>query len=154
MALGHSIEGRFPFLDHRVVDAAFNYPDDFKLYGLSQKHLLREAFRDKIPTSVINRPKRPYMAPDLASFIRNGQPTERTAHFLSEQSINDVGLFDPKYVKRFLYKFTRNASEEVGYRDNMLVTFILSAQMAAYWAKNPKKVRLDETKRRVRLVEY
>jgi asparagine synthase (glutamine-hydrolysing) len=153
MALGHSIEGRYPFLDHRVVDTVFHYPDQYKLNGFSQKHLLREAFRDKIPQSVIDRPKRPYMAPDLIAFFRNGKLTERAAHFLSEETVKNFGIFDPKYVRRFIGKFERKMPEEIGYRDNMLLTFLLSAQMAAHWAKNPRKEPLQEDKRRVYINE-
>jgi asparagine synthase (glutamine-hydrolysing) len=154
MALGHGIEGRYPFLDHRVVEAVFHYPDQFKLDGFSQKHLLREAFRGKIPTSVLDRPKRPYTAPDLISFFRDGQLTEWARHFLSDDVVNDVGLFSTKHVNRFIRKFERRIPDEIGYRDNMIVTFILSAQIAAHWAKHPKKMTLDENLRRVEIVDY
>jgi hypothetical protein len=33
--------------------------------------------------------------------------------------------------------------EEIGYRDNMTFTFILSCQMANYWTRNPKVVSND-----------
>lgn len=154
MALGHSIEGRYPFLDHRVVDTAFHYPDDFKLNGFSQKHLLKEAFRGKIPESVLDRPKRPYMAPDLVSFFKDGKLTPRAQQFLDPSMIEDYGLFDTKYVSRFVKKFERGIPEEIGYRDNMIITFILSSQVSKYWAKNPKKICLDASMRTVRLVDY
>lgn len=154
MSLGHSVEGRYPFLDHRVVEAAFGYPDDFKLQGFSQKHLLREAFRGKVPEEILDRPKRPYMAPDLKAFFRNGRLTPMAAEFLSEDSITRAGLFDWTAVNRFLRKFENRFPEEIGYRDNMVIVFLLSAQIARHWAHHPRAPRLDPTLRTVTLSDY
>ena len=154
MALAHSIEGRYPFLDHNLVDNVFYYPDHFKLWGFSQKHILREAFRGKVPSSVIDRAKRPYMAPDLVSFFKDGKLTEIAAHFLSEKMINEYGLFDPKFTARFIRKFEGELPKEIGYRDNMILTFLLSAQVATHWARNPRKFKLDKTLRTVNYIDY
>jgi len=154
MSLGHGIEGRYPFLDHRVVEAAFSYPDDFKLKGFSQKHVLREAFRGKVPNEILDRPKHPYNAPDLKAFFRNGVLTERARHFLSEKVVSDYGLFDTKMVARFLRKFEGKIPDQVGYRDNMIMIFMLSAQIAQFWARSPKTIYLDPALKRVSLCDY
>ena len=41
MLMGHSIEGRFPFLDYRVAELAARLPDRMRLRGLEEKHVLR-----------------------------------------------------------------------------------------------------------------
>jgi asparagine synthase (glutamine-hydrolysing) len=153
MAMAHSVEGRFPFLDHRLVDWAFHLPDRFKLRGMESKHLLKEAFRNTLPDMIVNRPKQPYMAPDLISFIRNGRPTDQAGYFLESNRIKDYGIFDPRMVERLLLKLKRRKTSEIGYRDNMLITFILSAQMAEYWIRNPKKSALSDNNRTVRDLE-
>jgi asparagine synthase (glutamine-hydrolysing) len=153
MAMAHSIEGRFPFLDHRLVDWAFHLPDKFKLHNMESKFLLKETFREDLPQSIVNRPKRPYMAPDLKSFIREGVPTEIAASFLNNDKIKEYGIFDEKMVARMLFKHQRRQSPEIGYRDNMLISFILSAQMVEYWIRNPRVVSLAEDKMRIRIVE-
>ena len=139
MSMAHSVEGRYPFLDHRLVDYVFNLPDHYKLKGFSQKYLLTDTFKDIIPEGICNRPKRPYMAPDLKSFFQSGSLGEQAMHFLSDKMIDAYGIFNPAYVKRFLKKFTGHELKNIGYRDNMLITFMLSTQMACYWAENPKK---------------
>ena len=154
MSLGHSVEGRYPFLDHRVVEAAFGYPDDFKLHGFEQKHLLREAFRGKVPEEILDRPKRPYMAPDLKAFFRQGRLTPMASEHLSEAAIARTGLFDPSAVGRFLRKFENRFPEEIGYRDNMIIVFLLSAQIAHHWARHPRSPRLDPARRTVALSDY
>ena len=154
MSMSNSIEGRYPFLDHRVVEAVFNYPDDFKLRGFSQKHILCEAFRGKVPTEILDRPKRPYMAPDLKAFYSNGVLTERARHFLSDEMISDYGMFDTRRIKRFLNKFEKGFPDDIGYRDNMIMVYLLSSQMAQYWARTPKETPLDHNLRAVSLSDY
>ncbi len=154
MSLAHSVEGRYPFLDHRIVEKTFYYKDSFKLHGLSQKHLLKKTFADKIPGSIINRPKLPYQAPDLKSFFRNGKPTKNTEHFLSKEMINKYEIFNEKFVARLLHKFKNKTPEQVGYRDNMIITFILSAQIVKYWIDNPQIHTLNSSTKNVEIIDY
>jgi asparagine synthase (glutamine-hydrolysing) len=153
MALGHGIEGRFPFLDHRIVEQTFSWPDSYKLNGFSQKHILRSAFRGLIPASIIDRPKLPYQAPDLRAFIRDGKPVPLVEQFLSPEMIREYGVFDERFTARFLRRFTERSSHQVGYRDNMTLVFLLSAQIALYWARNPLQTSLDERQRIVDITE-
>jgi asparagine synthase (glutamine-hydrolysing) len=153
MALGHGIEGRFPFLDHRIVEQTFSWPDSYKLNGFSQKHILRSAFRGLIPASIIDRPKLPYQAPDLRAFIRNGKPVPLVEQYLSPEMIREYGVFDERFTARFLRRFSERSSHQVGYRDNMTLVFLLSAQIALYWARNPHQTSLDERKRIVDITE-
>ncbi len=64
-----SLEARVPFLDPRIVDWAAGLPDAQRIRGGSTKHVLREAFRDRLPESVLARPKRGFDLP-LAAWIR------------------------------------------------------------------------------------
>jgi len=154
MSLAHSIEGRYPFLDHRIVDSLFYIDGEYKMKGLSQKHLLRDSFAGSIPDSIINRPKKPYISPDLSSFFRDGKPTENTCFFLNDTIIKDYGIWDPKYVSRFLNKFRNGVPENVGYRDNMLICFMLSTQIIQYWINNPIKYQLKEKDFKIKINNY
>jgi asparagine synthase (glutamine-hydrolysing) len=153
MSLGHGIEGRFPFLDHRLVERAFSWPDSYKLNGFSQKHILRSAFRGLIPESIIDRAKLPYQAPDLRAFIRNGKPVPLVEQYLSPEMIREYRIFDERYVARFLRRFSERPPDKIGYRDNMTLVFILSAQIALYWARNPRQTFLDERLRTIDIME-
>lgn len=154
MALGHSIEGRYPFLDHNLIEYAFSLPDEFKLNGFNEKYILKQAFDREIPTEIINRPKRPYVAPDVAAFFVNNNMTDMAAELLSPEKINAFGCFNEKMVKRFLNKFRNGIPEHVGYRDNMIFTFLLSTQCCAYWIKQPRINDLDYSKCKVEIFEY
>jgi asparagine synthase (glutamine-hydrolysing) len=153
MSMAHSVEGRYPFLDHRLVEKAFSYPDNYKLKGFSQKHILRDAFRDVLPASIIDRPKQPYQAPDLKSFFTEGRLTDKAALYLSDEAVENAGIFDKKYVNRLINKFSRRMPEQIGYRDNMLITFILSTQTISQFMNNPREERLDESLKRVEIYE-
>ena len=154
MSMAHSVEGRYPFLDHRVVDMLFTMNEEYKLKGFNQKYILKNSYQNQIPSSIINRPKRPYMAPDLRSFIVNGKPTDNTAFFLSEDLLRDYQIFNPKWVHRFLKKFSDGIPESIGYRDNMIITFILSTQIANYWMKHPKQSSLSDNLLVVKIIDY
>jgi asparagine synthase (glutamine-hydrolysing) len=154
MSLAHGVEGRYPFLDHRLVERVFSYPDDFKLNGFSQKYLLRQSFSREIPASILNRPKQPYMAPDLKSFFRNGRPTQECAYLLSENMTKEAGVFDPRFLNRLLQKIETQKPETIGYRDNMIVTFVLSTHAAYHWIKNKKALPLDERLKKVEINGY
>lgn len=67
MEMSHSIEGRLPFLDHKLVEYASRLPCVLKINEeLTQKYILREATRPVIPERVYRRQKHPFMAPPAA----------------------------------------------------------------------------------------
>lgn len=154
MSLANSIEGRYPFLDHRVVDMLFGMNENFKLNGFNQKYILKKSYEKNIPGSIINRPKRPYMAPDLKSFFVNGKLTDNASFFLSEDLLNSYGTFNPKWVHRFISKYKDGINGNIGYRDNMIITFILTAQIANYWMRHPRKNELSEENLTVSINDY
>ncbi|MGH7554978.1 MAG: asparagine synthase (glutamine-hydrolyzing), partial [Longimicrobiales bacterium] len=64
VSMAHAVEGRFPFLDHRVVEFAARIPPQLKIRGLREKHILRESAKRLLPKEIVNRTKQPYRAPD------------------------------------------------------------------------------------------
>ncbi len=57
ISMAHSLEVRPPFLDPRIVDFAAGLPERFKLRGSNSKYVLRRLMKDKLPRSVLQRPK-------------------------------------------------------------------------------------------------
>ncbi|QDT93140.1 asparagine synthase (glutamine-hydrolyzing) [Gimesia algae] len=130
MAMGNSIEGRFPFLDYRVVEFAARIPVRFKMNGLNEKFLLKHAMRDLIPDSIRKRPKQPYRAPDAHSFIDTQKQSPRfeyVNHLLSAEKLQENGLFQPEAVQRLVKKIEQGRA--IGTRDNMALVGILSTQL-------------------------
>ena len=63
MEMAHSVEGRVPFLDHKVVDVLCAQPVHQKIHGMTEKYVLREAVRDVITETVYKRQKHPFLSP-------------------------------------------------------------------------------------------
>jgi asparagine synthase (glutamine-hydrolysing) len=54
-AAAWGLENRTPFLDHRVVELAFQLPPELKIRDMEQKVILRKVARGLVPDSVIDR---------------------------------------------------------------------------------------------------
>ncbi len=127
VAMANSIEARFPFLDHRIIDFASRMPNRYKIMGLNEKYMLKSAMRGLIPESIRQRSKQPYRAPDSQSFFVDGKPLDYVADLMSEDRIKSVGLFDPKASAMLLKKC--GAGRARGFADNMAFVGILSTML-------------------------
>jgi asparagine synthase (glutamine-hydrolysing) len=129
MALGHSVEARFPFLDHRVIEFANRLPARMKLRVLDEKHVLKRAARGLVPESVLRRSKQPYRAPDGVELL--GASREKRPgwvdELLSPERLAADGVFQPVAVRKLVEKF--EAGRAVGQRDNMALVGIASTQV-------------------------
>lgn len=126
MAMGNSVEGRYPFLDYRVIEFCNRLPDRFKLNCLNEKFLLKKMSEGKIPASISKRTKQPYRAPIVNSFFNTNAP-EFVTDMLSDNNLKTFGLFDPGKVKSLVNKIQlQGDTAEV---DQMAAVGILSAQL-------------------------
>ena len=128
MAMAHSVEGRFPYLDHRVIEFAATIPIRYRINGLTEKFLLKKAAGSVIPAELAERPKQPYRAPISRCFVGDSAP-EFAKDLLSEQSIKQKGYFDPFKVSRLLKKCSRQGGNLLSERENMALVGILSTQL-------------------------
>jgi asparagine synthase (glutamine-hydrolysing) len=130
MAMGHSVEGRFPFLDHRVAEFAATMSPRMKMKVLNEKYALKRAARGLVPESVTGRTKQPYRAPDAVSLLGNTAGKKRPEYvddLLSLDRIQADALFNPIAVGKLLKKFEKGRA--IGIRDNMALVGILSTQL-------------------------
>src|SRR5208337_4832697 len=104
MAMAHSVEGRYPFLDYRVVEFAAKLSPNLKMKVLDQKHLLKLASDGLIPASIRGRPKQPYRAPDGKSFFTSVMQ-EYASELLSARALRQNGIFDASAVSALVSKF-------------------------------------------------
>jgi asparagine synthase (glutamine-hydrolysing) len=128
MAMAHAVEGRYPFLDYRVVEFASKVPPTYRLMGLQDKFVLREAARDVIPPELANRPKHPYRAPISRCFFGN-HALPYVDDLLSERSLKEKGYFQPTKVTKLVEKVRRQDGQLLSERENMGLIGILSTQL-------------------------
>jgi asparagine synthase (glutamine-hydrolysing) len=126
MAMANSVEGRYPFLDHRVVEFCNRLPPHLKLNGLTEKFLLKQLGREWLPAEIWQRPKTPYRAPIHRSFI-SGERQTYVQEILSPEVIADFGLFEPRAVMQLLRKAERGA--RFSETDDMALLGVLSTQL-------------------------
>ena len=128
VSAANSVEGRFPFLDHRVAEFAATIPPGYKIFGLNEKYVLKKAMQPEIPSEILRRVKQPYMAPDSNSFVQDDAP-EYVAEMFSEAALQRTGLFNPRAVALLYNKCRRSAGEHLSFKDNMAFVGILSTQL-------------------------
>ena len=128
MLMGNSVEGRFPFLDHRVAEFAARLPEGSKLAGLREKHLLRRAVKPLLPADIVKREKRPYRAPILRAFMGPGAP-EYVGELLESGRLREAGIFAPDAVDPLVQKCRRNADAFVSESDEMALVGVLSVML-------------------------
>jgi asparagine synthase (glutamine-hydrolysing) len=125
MMAAHSVEGRFPFLDHRVVEFCARLPPHYKLFGLQEKYILKKSARSLVPAQIWQRCKQPYRAPIQAAFF--ARPLEYIAEPLSSQAVSAAGLFDPNAVSRLVRKCQTGMRVSEG--EEMALVGVLSTQL-------------------------
>lgn len=128
MTMANSVEGRYPFLDHRFMEFAARLPSDFKLKGLNEKYILKKAMEGKIPDTVVKRPKQAYRAPIGASFFNS--KNEIVRYVTEIKTIEDFGIFKPELCDQLFRKV--KSSSQASEVENMAIMAIISTQLF-YW---------------------
>jgi asparagine synthase (glutamine-hydrolysing) len=134
VAMASGVEGRFPFLDHRVFAHAARLPAERKLVGLAtadgelqEKAELRALAARLLPPAIAARPKLPYRAPEVAPFFAGGAPLEWVAERLSPAALDAAGIFDPPRVAQLVRRCAEGRAR--GAREQMAFVGALSTQV-------------------------
>ena len=96
MAVG--LEGRVPFLDHRVVELSWRVPTAMKLRGGQGKWLLRQLLARYLPPDIIERPKMGFAVP-IGAWLR-GELRDWAEALLDERRLAEAGILEPAPVRR------------------------------------------------------
>ncbi len=100
MSMLHSLEVRVPFLDHTLVEYAFSLPGWMKLKGKTTKWILKEAFKDLLPSDIIHRRKHGFDVP-VGEWFKH-ELRDVIEDVCSESTTNRRGLFDPRQVRQVI----------------------------------------------------
>lgn len=126
MMMGNAVEGRTPFLDHRLIELAARIPPKFKLRGMNEKAILKRSFEDLLPPAISQRPKQPYRAPITACFARDAD--NLATQLLQEHALEESGLISVPAAVKLLKKATTDG-REMSERDEMALTTVASLQL-------------------------
>jgi asparagine synthase (glutamine-hydrolysing) len=122
MSMAHSLEVRPPLLDHRIVEFAASLPEHFKLRGASQKIILKELMKGKLPASILNRKKTGFDVPAHDWFRGALLPLLRDT--LTPEAVGATGVFDYRAIDSLIRDHTKRRVN-VGYHLWGLLTLFL-----------------------------
>jgi len=126
MAMAHSVEGRFPFLDCRLVEFCNALPARLKLRGIREKFLLKKLGTRWLPEQITQRTKRPYRAPIQRCFFHESAP-DYVREVLQPESLRAMGLFKPGPVEQLARRARQG--DRLGETDEMALVGIISTQL-------------------------
>ncbi len=119
MSMRNSLEVRVPFLDHRVVDLAFSMPGKLKLHRGKTKYILKETFKDILPTSLYNRPKAGFEVP-ISQWLKTDL-NFLIHEYLARERIEAQGIFHYTVIEDLIQKHMSNRTDTSWMLWNLIV---------------------------------
>lgn len=141
VAMANSVESRYPFLDHNIIEFAARLPSGFKMHGLNEKYIIKKMMHGRLPENIIKRPKQAYRAPAGNSFFLSGE--DYVSELLSERGINEAGIFKYDMVQKLTEKISTN--QQATEFENMALAGILSTQLLYHQYISAKRFRPESS---------
>ena len=100
MTMAHSLEGRAPLVDHKLVEYAATLPAEFKLKGTKLKYVLKQVAGRYLPDSLIHRPKQGFGFP-IAMWMRT-ELAPLLKNLLLQSRFVELGIFERRYLSQLV----------------------------------------------------
>ncbi|WP_226609112.1 asparagine synthase (glutamine-hydrolyzing) [Marinobacter nauticus] len=107
----HSLEGREPLLDHRLIEFLARLSPDLKIKNGVKKYLLKTIVHEHIPESIMDRPKKGFSIPIFEWF--SDELKVYLLHYLSRERLAKAGIFNPEYVVNLRDRYLDGAAVNV-----------------------------------------
>ncbi|MGJ8656912.1 MAG: asparagine synthetase B family protein [Akkermansiaceae bacterium] len=112
-----------PLFDESLIQLCMSLPGEHILKNGIEKMILKQAFRGKLPDSIIDRPKSGMRVP--VHYWFKGEMKRYAKKMLSKKRLDQTGIFDPNRVKQLLNYTTNEGPGRYGIKLWMLLTFEL-----------------------------
>ncbi|WP_069998959.1 asparagine synthase (glutamine-hydrolyzing) [Cellulosilyticum sp. I15G10I2] len=124
MSMSNSLEVRVPFADYRLVEYAFNLPNEFKFFEGREKGLLRKCLRGILPEDIIYRKKSPY--PKTHNPIYTDLVCQMMQGILDNPQSPLLNIIDKSFVKQLI------ATKGAAYKNPWFGQLMTGPQLIAY----------------------
>jgi len=104
-----SLEGREPFMDHRLIEWAACLPDEFKYCKGVKKFILKEIVHQYVPQSLMDRPKMGFAIP-LADWLMHPL-RELVETYVSVEKVSQQGILNWPAVEKIKVDFYSGRKE-------------------------------------------
>jgi asparagine synthase (glutamine-hydrolysing) len=123
--MAHSLEGRLPFLDHKLVELANKIPADLKIKNNTEKYILREAARPFVTNTIYRQKKHPFFAPP-STLQMDGPFHELLQDTLRSSKLNDLPFYNKNAVVSLLDELPN-----MDYKTRSSIDFVLVEILSA-----------------------
>ena len=100
-----ALEGREPFLDHKLVEWAAQLPSAYKNHEGTKKFIIKKIVHKYVPTELMDRPKQGFEVP-ISSWFKH-ELKDLLEDSLNENELNKFGLLNPSAVKEMMQNFQK-----------------------------------------------
>ena len=135
--MAHSIEGRVPFLDHKVVELVKNFPVSYKIRGLTEKFILKEAAKPFITKTMYNRQKHPFLAPP-STFQPNGALHQLIQDTLRSSILKSLPFYNQSEVIQLLERLPTMNPKQLAIIDIVLMQMLSACLIQERFSLNIK----------------
>jgi asparagine synthase (glutamine-hydrolysing) len=118
-----SLEGRDPFLDHRIVEFALRLPMEFKYRDGQPKYLLKKILARYLPEHLFNRPKQGFAIP-IYSWLHDDL-IHLVDEYLSPEALSTQNEIDPDIAMKTISEFKQQAGKVGVDRIWLLLVFMM-----------------------------
>ncbi len=109
--MAHGIEGRVPFLDHILADAAKKIPILNKIRNGVQKAVLRKISQKYLIREIYDKPKQAFMAPPF-SLLNDRSGIEFAMDCFGSADFRNMGIFDSEKIMEMTDKISKKTPKE------------------------------------------
>lgn len=107
--MAFSLETRFPFLDHRLIEKLFKTDTSLLMKNGVTKIILRESMKDIVPEKIIKRMDKVGFQTPEDNWIRRGKLKELIYSVLSSKELLERGIINQKNIVKLFNKHIANS---------------------------------------------